>query len=190
MVLPREAQIEKWQYGVKRKRGANTKKVVESAAKIMSTVFDHFIKVFLIDYLPHGKTIRVPRYCEMWQRMAGTKKKTKGKFTKVVFVLQDNFRWSYSIPTWVDSIGSVSFRDLVVSTFRSNPLGKYAWQTRTICHKKLKYCLPEWWQNVMSHDWKNVYHATKDLLKTNTCKNKFYVHFKIYFLNNCFLFLY
>jgi len=62
---------QKTEYGVDRKERSNSKKskVMESAGKVMATVFWDAKGVVLIDYLPHGTTITAAHYCEVLQKL-------------------------------------------------------------------------------------------------------------------------
>uniref|UniRef100_A0A1B6CNN9 Mos1 transposase HTH domain-containing protein n=1 Tax=Clastoptera arizonana TaxID=38151 RepID=A0A1B6CNN9_9HEMI len=68
-------------------------KVVESAGKIMATVFWDNKGVLLIDYLPHGTTITAARYCELLQQLRrAIQNKKKRKVDEKSFLFHDNAR--------------------------------------------------------------------------------------------------
>lgn len=68
-------------------------KVVESAGKVMATVFWDSKGVLLIDYLPRGTTITAARYCEVLENLRrAIQNKRRGKLSKTVFLFHDNAR--------------------------------------------------------------------------------------------------
>lgn len=68
-------------------------KVVESAGKVMATVFWDSKGVLLIDYLPRGATINAERYCEVLKKLRrAIQNKRRGKLSKTVFLFHDNAR--------------------------------------------------------------------------------------------------
>lgn len=68
-------------------------KVVESAGKVMATIFWDSKGVLLIDYLPRGETITAERYCEVLRKLRrAIQNKRRGKLTKTVFLFHDNAR--------------------------------------------------------------------------------------------------
>lgn len=68
-------------------------KVVESAGKVMATVFWDSKGILLIDYLPRGTTITAERYCEVLKKLRrAIQNKRRGKLMKTVFLFHDNAR--------------------------------------------------------------------------------------------------
>ena len=72
---------------------AKKSKVVESAGKVMATVFWDSKGILLIDYLPRGTTITAEHYCEVLKKLRrAIQNKRRGKLTKTVFLIHDNAR--------------------------------------------------------------------------------------------------
>ena len=68
-------------------------KVVQSAGKVMATVFWDVHGVLLVEFQEHGRTVNVASYCAILQRLKqAILRKRRGLITKGVLLLHDNAR--------------------------------------------------------------------------------------------------